>query len=601
MINPMPSKFFWIKKLPVLLGFAALFLTIPLTVFLTLQRQEIRKEAAPGTSLELIAPVKVKAGESFKVDIRLNTGDPTVPTTGTDIILKYVFTPLGEYTLSKEPASETQIGIANPASVYCEKIGGKLEIRTDPDDSQYGMCLFPDGTECEEWALYRNECQPPVSSLFVVQEIIPGNLYDSYLIQEASSPVSHEPKDQWVSAEIEGTIKISGSASSLADYFVGEGVFATVKFMAKSPGHLALNFVWTGEDSTEDSNIVGLVNGQPKERLTSAPVGAGLDVVTGGSNLVKDCGQPCGPNQPCPSGLLCGTPCPTGQICAQVLICYARDCPFDRNCSCAAVDVTPVPTKSIVPTPLPTPVVSYIPTPTSTPTAPAQLNFDLILSGVRSGFDAEATIYGLEKGDSGTLQLLGSTKTDLSGKGTIDLRQEDIGKNYQLFVRTPSHLRKKTASSLSIHTGNNYVDFGTLTPGDLFVVSGKTEQDNLINNFDVAEVLKQWDMTVAAAPTLPKFLKADLNRDGVVNSWDLKMVFDNFGRGGDGLEETTGGGQFCGGTAGIPCPAGYRCELEGSYPDAGGKCVPMTKPTPSDDYLRRSGEERREIYRPIQE
>ncbi len=29
---------------------------------------------------------------------------------------------------------------------------------------------------------------------------------------------------------------------------------------------------------------------------------------------------------------------------------------------------------------------------------------------------------------------------------------------------------------------------------------------------------------------------------------------------------------FCGGIAAFPCPAGYECVLDGSYPDAGGHC-----------------------------
>jgi len=32
-------------------------------------------------------------------------------------------------------------------------------------------------------------------------------------------------------------------------------------------------------------------------------------------------------------------------------------------------------------------------------------------------------------------------------------------------------------------------------------------------------------------------------------------------------------GQFCGGIAGVECPSGYTCQLEGNYPDAGGTCV----------------------------
>jgi len=49
-------------------------------------------------------------------------------------------------------------GLANPASVYCIDQGGKLEIRTDEEGGQYGVCVFADGSECEEWAYYRKEC-----------------------------------------------------------------------------------------------------------------------------------------------------------------------------------------------------------------------------------------------------------------------------------------------------------------------------------------------------------------------------------------------------------------------------------------------------------
>jgi putative hemolysin len=50
--------------------------------------------------------------------------------------------------------------IANPASVYCEQYGGRLEIRTDETGAQSGICIFADGSECEEWAYFRGECAP---------------------------------------------------------------------------------------------------------------------------------------------------------------------------------------------------------------------------------------------------------------------------------------------------------------------------------------------------------------------------------------------------------------------------------------------------------
>ncbi len=31
---------------------------------------------------------------------------------------------------------------------------------------------------------------------------------------------------------------------------------------------------------------------------------------------------------------------------------------------------------------------------------------------------------------------------------------------------------------------------------------------------------------------------------------------------------------FCGGVAATPCPEGSKCQLDGDYPDAIGKCIP---------------------------
>jgi putative hemolysin len=47
--------------------------------------------------------------------------------------------------------------IANPASVYCEEQGGTLEMR-EGEGGTVGICVFDDGSECEEWAFFRGEC-----------------------------------------------------------------------------------------------------------------------------------------------------------------------------------------------------------------------------------------------------------------------------------------------------------------------------------------------------------------------------------------------------------------------------------------------------------
>jgi putative hemolysin len=54
----------------------------------------------------------------------------------------------------------------NPSSVYCTQQGYTLEIRTANDGSQSGVCVFPDGSECDEWAYFRGECKPSSSTSF---------------------------------------------------------------------------------------------------------------------------------------------------------------------------------------------------------------------------------------------------------------------------------------------------------------------------------------------------------------------------------------------------------------------------------------------------
>lgn len=51
------------------------------------------------------------------------------------------------------------IGLANPASTYCVGLGNALELREEAA-GQYGVCIFPDGSECEEWDFLAGRCAP---------------------------------------------------------------------------------------------------------------------------------------------------------------------------------------------------------------------------------------------------------------------------------------------------------------------------------------------------------------------------------------------------------------------------------------------------------
>jgi hypothetical protein len=58
---------------------------------------------------------------------------------------------------SMQPVASMQ-NLANPASKNCAKQGGKLAILKRGDGAEYGVCVFADNMQCEEWAMFRGDC-----------------------------------------------------------------------------------------------------------------------------------------------------------------------------------------------------------------------------------------------------------------------------------------------------------------------------------------------------------------------------------------------------------------------------------------------------------
>jgi hypothetical protein len=69
--------------------------------------------------------------------------------------------------MPEEEVATGPTGLANPASVYCLKQGGTLDIMAGWDSGQMGICTFPDGKMCEEWAMMRGDC--PVGGVAILQ------------------------------------------------------------------------------------------------------------------------------------------------------------------------------------------------------------------------------------------------------------------------------------------------------------------------------------------------------------------------------------------------------------------------------------------------
>jgi len=71
-----------------------------------------------------------------------------------------------------EAAQPADTQLANPASENCIAQGGTLSIETRDDGGQYGICIFEDNQQCEEWALMRGEC--PVGGVKVTGYVTPA-------------------------------------------------------------------------------------------------------------------------------------------------------------------------------------------------------------------------------------------------------------------------------------------------------------------------------------------------------------------------------------------------------------------------------------------
>ena len=132
---------------------------------------------------------------------------------------------IGYFSVTQATSDSTatdmpQVGMPNPASVYCTQQGNKLEIHTATDGSQSGVCVFPDGSTCDEWAYYRGEC-----NLVPQKSPTPASVVEATSIASGGNPeenasggymppgTSEEIADWW------GVIQSTPPGAQYDDYF----------------------------------------------------------------------------------------------------------------------------------------------------------------------------------------------------------------------------------------------------------------------------------------------------------------------------------------------------------------------------------------------
>lgn len=125
-------------------------------------------------------------------------------------------------TIEPETTDTPQANIANPASVYCEQNGNIHEIVTAVDGSQLGICIFPDGSTCDEWAYFRGECGFPTleNPTPVATSEANSNTSGGYM-----QPGTSEPIDDWW-----GMIKSTQPGAQYDDYFERQDLGGIIYF-----------------------------------------------------------------------------------------------------------------------------------------------------------------------------------------------------------------------------------------------------------------------------------------------------------------------------------------------------------------------------------
>ena len=93
--------------------------------------------------------------------------------------------------------------IANPASVYCEENGWTLVL-----EEGAWLCMFADGSYCEEWAFMNGECQPGEIMYNVIPEdVIPEStdsvIYTDEELSAAKTTIENVIDNEW-EVKVEG-------------------------------------------------------------------------------------------------------------------------------------------------------------------------------------------------------------------------------------------------------------------------------------------------------------------------------------------------------------------------------------------------------------
>lgn len=85
-------------------------------------------------------------------------------TIGVILIFGIIFSklyPFEEFKIDEANEQDEKVTITGTRPVapyYCKTLGYEWKVITKASGDQYGICIFPDGSECSDWAFYAGTC-----------------------------------------------------------------------------------------------------------------------------------------------------------------------------------------------------------------------------------------------------------------------------------------------------------------------------------------------------------------------------------------------------------------------------------------------------------
>lgn len=165
-----------------------------------------------------------------KIVVLINNSQNQICQSNEDCVPKEVLADI-RYFCKEQKCSEEIL--TNPASINCQEKGGRLNIRQDFRNQEYRVCVFQDGSECEEWKFFKVECEQ--GDFYLSDNIWDGKIislrgakFDDYFEMLNGDKIGITGIDQETSEILEilrgkeFVIKVSGEILNTADDVSGK-------------------------------------------------------------------------------------------------------------------------------------------------------------------------------------------------------------------------------------------------------------------------------------------------------------------------------------------------------------------------------------------